>query len=213
MRKLRALWLRLCGFFRHRENEDFSAELEFHVAMHTEDGVRSGLNLEEARRLALIRLGGVEQTRQAYRERRGLPWLESLARDLAYSMRTLSKHRSATVVAVLSIGLGIGANATIFSMVSRFVLASCAGRGSHYLDLAANQARCQYLLRSVFMASVHGCSRWSSLFCWCCCVLSTDSSIDRRERRTRARDGTGCHCEFLRYDRTPHDVGARKTSR
>ena len=122
MHRLRALWMRLCGLFRRHEEEDFTAELESHVAMHTEDGIRAGLKPEVARRQALIRLGGVEQTRQAYRERRGLPWLESLARDLAYGMRTLSKHRSATVVAVLSIGLGIGANATIFSMVSRFVL-------------------------------------------------------------------------------------------
>jgi len=116
--------MRLCGFFSRREDgdEDFTAELETHLAMHTEDGVRSGLDPEVARRQALIRLGGVEQTRQAYRERRGLPWLESLVRDFAYSVRTLSKHRGATAIAVFSIGLGIGANATIFSMVSRFVL-------------------------------------------------------------------------------------------
>ena len=64
----------------------------------------------------------MEQTRQAYRERRTLPWLESFIRDLAYGLRTLAKHRGATSIAILSIGLGIGANATIFSMVSRFVL-------------------------------------------------------------------------------------------
>jgi predicted permease len=115
--------MRLFGFLHARRGEDdFAAELEFHVAMHTEDGIRSGLSLEEARRQALIRLGGAEQARQAYRDRRTLPWLESLLRDLQYSMRKLAKHRGATAVAVLSIGLGIGANATIFSMVSRFVL-------------------------------------------------------------------------------------------
>ena len=123
MRNLGSLWLRLRGLFGMRNaNDDIGAELESHVAMHTEDGIRAGLAPEEARRQALIRLGGAEQTRQAYRERRTLPWLETLLRDFAYSLRTLAKHRGATSIAILSIGLGIGANATIFSMVSRFVL-------------------------------------------------------------------------------------------
>ncbi len=120
MRKLRALWFRLLRA--RRTQEDFELELESHVAMHVEDGVRAGLNPEEARRQALIRLGGVEQTHQAYRERRGLPWIESFLRDLRFGVRTLAKHSFATAIAILSIGLGIGANATIFSMVSRFVL-------------------------------------------------------------------------------------------
>jgi hypothetical protein len=123
MRGLRALWMRLRGMASARRAEDdFAAEIESHVAMHTEDGVRAGLSRDEARRQALVRLGGAEQARQAYRERRTLPGLENLLRDLRYAIRTLGKHRGATAIAVLSIGLGIGANATIFSMVSRFVL-------------------------------------------------------------------------------------------
>jgi len=122
MRKLRALWMRLSGLLSATRDDDFAAELESHVTMHTEDGIRAGLSPEEARRQALIRLGGAEQTRQAWRERRTLPWIESLLRDLKYSLRTLCKHPGATAIAVLSIGLGMGANATIFSMVSRFVL-------------------------------------------------------------------------------------------
>jgi predicted permease len=121
--KLRALWIRLCGLMHKAEaDDDLEAELASHLAMHIEDGTRAGLSAEEARRQALIRLGGVEQTRQAYRERRGLPWLETLLRDLGYSLRRLAKHPAVTAIAVLSIGLGLGANATIFSMVSRFVL-------------------------------------------------------------------------------------------
>jgi predicted permease len=115
--------LRLRGLFRsHRADDDFAVEVESHVALHTEDGIRAGLTPTEARRLALIRLGGAEQTRQAHRNRRTLPWLESLLRDIVYGLRTLAKHRGATAIAILSIGLGIGANATIFSMVSRFIL-------------------------------------------------------------------------------------------
>ncbi|MGB9407425.1 MAG: ABC transporter permease, partial [Terracidiphilus sp.] len=123
MRKLRALWMRLRGLFSaQRDDCEFEAELESHVAMHTVDGIRAGLSPSEARRQALIRLGGAEQTRQAYRERRTLPWLESLGRDLAYSLRRLARQPALTAIAVFSIGLGIGANATIFSMVSRFIL-------------------------------------------------------------------------------------------
>ncbi len=123
MRKLRAMGMRILGMLHgRRKDEEFEAELESHIALHEEDGIRSGLGPEEARRQALIRLGGLEQTRQVHRERRTLPWLESLLRDLVYGLRTLARHRGATAIAVLSIGLGIGANATIFSMVSRFVL-------------------------------------------------------------------------------------------
>jgi predicted permease len=115
--------MRVAGWLRPgRSDDDFADEIDTHLALHTEAGIRAGLSESEARRQALIKLGGVEHTRQAYRERSGLPWIESLVRDLRYSLRALSKHRAVTFVAILSIGLGMGANATIFSLVSRFVL-------------------------------------------------------------------------------------------
>jgi predicted permease len=81
----------------------------------------------------------VERTRQALRERGTLPWLESLLRDLAYSLRRLAKHPAVTAIAVLSIGLGIGANATIFSVVSRFFLRPApVGNPSTLLALYTN---------------------------------------------------------------------------
>lgn len=122
MRKLRALWVRTMGLFSRREAREFEAELESHLEMHIEDGMRAGLSAEEARRQALIRLGGVEQTRQAYRDRRGLPGVEAIWRDLRYALRWLAKHPAVTCAAIISIGLGIGANVTIFSMINRFVL-------------------------------------------------------------------------------------------
>jgi predicted permease len=105
-----------------RSGDEINDELEAHVSMHVDAGIRAGLGEAEARRQALIKLGGLEQVRQVYRERSGMPWIESVLRDLRYSLRALSKHRTVTSVAILSIGLGIGANATIFSVVSRFVL-------------------------------------------------------------------------------------------
>ena len=122
MNKLRAFWTRLINTLGRAPNEDFADELETHVAMDTERGIRNGLSPQEARRQALIRFGGISQARDAYAERQGLPGLESLLRDAHYSLRSLARNRLVTAVAILSIGLGIGSNTTIFSMVSRFIL-------------------------------------------------------------------------------------------
>ena len=105
MKQLRALWKRLCGtLLGAGAEDDFDQELVEHIALDTERGVRSGLTQQEARRQALIRLRGAEQVRTAYRERRGLPWLDSLLRDLRYGIRSLARNRAVTAVAVLSIG-------------------------------------------------------------------------------------------------------------
>jgi hypothetical protein len=106
MNKLRAFWVRLRNTPRRAESNDFGYELEAHLAMDTERGVLEGLSAEEARRQALIRFGGTAQAHEAYGERRGLPWLEALLRDVHYSMRTLARNRMLTGIAILSIGTG-----------------------------------------------------------------------------------------------------------
>jgi predicted permease len=129
MPKVRAFWIRLCGIFNPRRNEgDFDAELESHVAMHTEDAIRAGLSYEEARRQALIRLGGAEQTRQAVRERRGLPWLESLLQDIRFGLRVLYRNPGYTTIAVLTLALGIGANSAVFTVAEAALLRSWPAR-------------------------------------------------------------------------------------
>ncbi len=122
-RTLRALWLRMRGMFGSgRVGGDFAAELESHLAMDIEDGVRTGLSREEARRQALIRLGGLEQAKIAQRERRGLPVVEALGRDVAYGVRTLRKNPGFAIVSILVIAIGIGANAALFTVVRSVLL-------------------------------------------------------------------------------------------
>jgi predicted permease len=121
MRSLRALWKRMLGIFRGQDSE-FAAELEGHLTMHVEDGMRAGLSAEEARRQALIRLGGMEQTKQAYRERGGLPAIETLWRDVAYGFRTLRKNPGFALVSILVIAIGIGANVALFTVVRSVLL-------------------------------------------------------------------------------------------
>jgi|SRR5215469_816025 len=92
MRKLRAVLVRLRGLLhRRREDEDFAEELQSHIQMHIEDNVRSGMSPEQARRAALLKLGGVEATTQAYRDRNALPLVETLWQDLRYTLRQLRK--------------------------------------------------------------------------------------------------------------------------
>jgi predicted permease len=121
--KLRALTIRLTGLFGSvRAEADLRAELEAHVDMHVEDGIRTGLSPEEARRQALIRLGGAEQARQAYRDRATLPPLESVWQDVRFALRQMRKAPGFTLTAVLTLALGIGANAVIYTLVDSILL-------------------------------------------------------------------------------------------
>lgn len=131
---------RIVAWFRRSElDQDLDQELQAHLSLLIEENVRRGLSPDQARREALLRMGNVASLREAHRETRGLPLVDTLVQDLRYTFRILKRDTGFALFAILIVALGIGASTIVFSVLNTLLLRPLPFKDADRLVWIANK--------------------------------------------------------------------------
>ena len=161
MRSLDRLQLRLRSLFRRsRVEAELHAELRFHLEQQIEELVGAGMGPVDARHAALRTLGNLGRIEEECRDMRRTRWIETFLQDLHYALRSLRLSPAFTIVATLSLALGIGANTAIFSLMDALLLRSLPVRAPERLVALGNPAG----TGSVSQGSVSLEAGWTSMW-------------------------------------------------
>ena len=114
-------------------DRDLDAEIATHLEFAIEENLQRGLSPAEARREAMVQFGGPQQSRERHRYARSFSLLDEIFQDLRYTLRTLRKDRSFTVIALIILALSIGANTAVFSVVNTLLFRPLPFPDSHEL--------------------------------------------------------------------------------
>ena len=143
MRTLRRFLNRLSSWARTPQDEErLKAEIEEHLALQTDENLRTGLSPAEARRQAVLKFGTVEAVRESYRDQRGLPFVETLIDDTRHALRRLRNAPAFTITTILTLALGIGATTSIFTLVHAVLLKSLPVANPAELYRLGKETRC-----------------------------------------------------------------------
>jgi predicted permease len=119
----RESFFRMWSFARKKPlDADLEEEMATHLQFAIEENLQSGMSPQEAERQARISFGGPQQSKETHRQSRGLPFLDTLLRDMRYTFRTLSRDRAFATIAILILALGIGVNVAVFSIINTLLL-------------------------------------------------------------------------------------------
>ena len=143
-------WLReilsRCGALLERKqlDHDLDDELRAHLELAIEENLRRGMTETDARTAALRAFGSLTQIKESYRQQRAIPFLEVLAQDLRYGWRRLRMSPGFTLIAVLTLAIGIGANTAIFTLVQKILLRSLPVADPSRLYRIGDRTTCCY---------------------------------------------------------------------